>query len=206
MARHQAFEASPPPLKALVVARALKVEVVPRAHLGDHPLEEGPLLLFALAVRPLGRAHGPGDGGVEDQRLHTLRVAGGEHHGCGSSPRPAVDRPAGAAGGIHHGPDVIGLKLQDRWLIASVRQADAAHVEQDEARERCQPLEVADPGRPLPHDLEVRPYPRCIDQVDGAFPDHLEGDVNVVVDGVPDGPVHGSRGYSEQMCMGEGGG
>ncbi len=59
--------------------------------------------------------------------------------------------------------------------------------------QNCEPDEVARPGRPFPHDLEVRPDSRGIDEIDGPLADDLIGDVYVAVDGVADRPVHERR-------------
>ena len=61
----------------------------------------------------------------------------------------------------------------------AVGQPGAALVEEDQARERGEPLEEARAARLLPVQLEVGDEPGHEDQVDRAVADDLVGDVDV---------------------------
>ncbi len=159
-------------------------------HLAREPLEELPLLLRGPAVRPIGRPHGLRRRRVEDERAGALRVRRGEQQHHRRRACPAEDGCGLRAGRIHDRTDVVHLQLDDRRLGTAVGEPDPAHVEQDQPRERRQPVEVPRPCRPLPHDLEVGPDPRAVHEVDRSVADHLVRDVHAVMDGVVDCLLH----------------
>ena len=83
------FEARPPLLEPLVVARSLDIEVVSGSHLAGESLVEAPLLVLGPAEGPIRRPDGLCRGRIEDERADALRVR------CCAPPKiAAVSEPA----------------------------------------------------------------------------------------------------------------
>ena len=162
----------------------------------DHPLRVlppvgGDELGGGLAKRLRGR--GPGIVGrlggaphraVEHQSSHALGVSGREQ----DAHRPALGdpekgRPLGPRG-VHDRPDVVDPQLERRHLGDGVRQPGAALVEDDQARERAEPLEEASERRRLPLEFEMGGEAEDEDHVDRPVADDLVGDRGVAGLGV----------------------
>ncbi len=130
------------------------------------------------------RLRGAPHGAVEHQSGHALGMSGREQ----DAHRPALGdpeqgRPLGP-GGVHDRPDVVDPLLERRHLGDGVGQPGAALVEDDQARERAEPLEEASERRRLPLELEVGGEAEHEDQVDRPVADDLVGDRGVAGLGV----------------------
>ena len=102
---------------------------------------------------------------VEDQRVGPLRVGGGEEDRDANALVGREERRAFDAGVVHDGADVVHPGLERRHVPQSVGQAHAALVEHRDARERREPLRVADEQRLVPDRGEVRQAAAHHDQV-----------------------------------------
>ena len=121
---------------------------------------------------------------VEDQRGHALRVGGREQ----DAHRPALGDPeqrrALGSGGVHDRPHVVDPLLESRRLRDRVGQPGAALVEDDQARERGEPLEEVGERGHVPEELEVGGEAEHQDEVDRPVADDLVGDRGVAGPGV----------------------
>ena len=97
---------------------------------------------------------------------------------------PEERRPLGA-GGVHHRPHVVDPLLQGRHLGDRVGQSVAALVEEDQARERAEPLQEVSHRRRLPLELEVGGEAEDEDQVDRPIAHDLVGDRGIAGLGIP---------------------
>jgi hypothetical protein len=114
----------------------------------------------------------------EDESGRPLGVCCREDH---REWRPFADtHEDGALGAdrVHDGADVVH-PLLERAHGCVVREAHAALVEEDQAREAREPLHEAAVARFFPVGLEVREPAHDEDEVDVARPKHLVGDVDV---------------------------
>ena len=162
----------------------------------DHPLRVLPPVggdelggglakrLSGRGPRVVGRLGRAPHRAVEHQRGDALGVGGREQ----DAHRPALGdpeqgRPLGP-GGVHDRPDVVDPLLEGRHLGDRVGQPGAALVEEDQARERAEPLEEASERRRLPLELEVGGEAEDEDQVDRPVADDLVGDRGVAGLGV----------------------
>jgi hypothetical protein len=93
------------------------------------------LLVLGPAEGPIRRPDGLCRGRIEDERADALRVRCCEQQHHRGRACPAEDRRRFRAGGIHDGPNVVHLQLDDRRYGTSIGEPDPAHVEQDEPRE-----------------------------------------------------------------------
>ena len=128
-----------------------------------------------------GRAVRRGVAAVDDQRARPLGIGRGEQRAIGPpSDTPNERRPLGADG-VHHGPHVVHPLLERRQSLDRHRigQPGAALVEEDQPRERREPLggTARTPARPRSARC-ARPSPDE-HQVDRSVADDLVGDVDV---------------------------
>ena len=157
----------------------------------DHPLrllppvgrdELGGRLAKRLCGRGpgvVGRLGGAPHGAVEHQRRDALGVGGREQDAHRAAlGDPEERRPLGS-GGVHDSPDVVAPLLEGGRLDDRVGQPAAALVEDDQARERAEPLEEASHRRRLPLELEVGGEAEDENQVDRPVADDLVGDRGV---------------------------
>jgi hypothetical protein len=70
-------------------------------------------------------------------------VRGSEQRAHRPALRDPEERRAFAPRGIHHGPHIVDPLLEGRHLADRVGEAGAALVEDDQARERADPVEEA---------------------------------------------------------------
>ena len=117
-------------------------------------------------------------GSVEHETRDPLRIPGGEHQGQLSAFRPAVDRRSTRSGRIHHRQQVAD-PLFDRLVGDAIREALAALVEHDHAREGGEPFQQILVGGQLPVELHVRHGARHEYDVPRAVPEDAVRDVNV---------------------------
>jgi hypothetical protein len=106
-------------------------------------------------------------------------VCGGEQH----AHRPALGdpeqrRPFGSRG-VHHRPDIVDPLLEGRHLADGIGEPGAALVEDDQARERADPIEEASKRKRLPLEFEVRGEAKDEDDVELPVADDLIGDRGV---------------------------
>ena len=97
---------------------------------------------------------------------------------------PEERRPLGPRG-VHDRPDVVDPQLQGRHLGDGVGQPVAALVEDDQARERAEPLQEVSQRRRLPLELEVGGEAEDEDQVDRPIAHDLVGDRGIAGLGIP---------------------
>ena len=153
-------------------------------------------LLHRLPGREVRRRGHARPGVLEDERDHALRI-GGREHGRKLTPRRAGAEQGGAlrAGVVHHRTEVVHTCLERGQVAGSVREAGPALVEQDQARERREPVAEVNEDR-------LFPGPDQVDQegheqhVHGPVTDHLVRDAHVPAAGVADlgcVEVHGGK-------------
>jgi hypothetical protein len=133
----------------------------------------------------VGRLRGAPHGAVQHQGSHALGVSGREQHAHRAALRDPKERRPLGSGGVHHRPDVVNPELEGRHLGDGVGQPVAALVEDDQARERGEPLEEASLRGRLPLELEVGGEAENEDQVDWPVADDLVGNRGVAGLGVP---------------------
>ena len=138
-----------------------------------------------------GRPGGPREGGIENEGAHAVGVGGGEHGRHRAALERADDRDALRADGIHHGDQIVHLVLERRGAEERVREARAAPVEGDEAREARDPPHHAHERALGPEVLDLRDPGRNPHQVDGSVSLHDVGDVQVAALGVAGHGRHG---------------
>ena len=80
---------------------------------------------------------------------------------------------------VDHRLEIVDLLLQGRRPGDPVGHATPAALEQDQPRERREPLEQEREGRQLPEQLDVRHIGRNEDDVERPFTGHLEGDLQI---------------------------
>jgi hypothetical protein len=124
--------------------------------------------LGGVAVRSVIVAQVAGKGTVEHQGARALRIGRREEHAHRSALGDAEEGGALRAGGVHHRPHVVHPFLQPGKLGDPIRQACAAAVEEDQAREGRQPAEERGEGRVLPRLLDVRHPSRHQHQIERA--------------------------------------
>ena len=88
------------------------------------------------------------------------------------------------ASGVHDRAHIVHALLDGRIAANAVRQSSAPLVEDDDARERPEPLEARSHPRVLPVHLNVRDPPWDIHEVERAIAKYLIGDVHVAAVGV----------------------
>ena len=116
---------------------------------------------------------------VEHESSHTIGVRGREHHAHRTALGDAEKGRSLGCSGIHDRPNVVDSLLEGRHLGNGVGQPGPALVEDDQARERADPLEEASERRRLPLELEMGGEAKHDDQIDWSLADHLVGDRGV---------------------------
>jgi hypothetical protein len=96
----------------------------------------------------------------------------------------AHDRGPLTPRGIHDRQHVIHLLLEGRHAGDRVREAGAAPIEGEHAREAGHPIDEGLDRGLLGENLELADPGGHIDQIDGAFPNRRVGDVEVATLGV----------------------
>ena len=123
----------------------------------------------------VGHFGGAPHGAVEHQGRYALGMGGREEDAHRATlGDPEEGRPL-RAGGVHDRPDVVDPQLQGRRLGDGIGQPGAALVEDDQSRERGEPLEEASLRGRLPLELEVGGEAEDEDEVDRPIADDLVG-------------------------------
>jgi hypothetical protein len=112
-------------------------------------------------------------------------VHGREEQAHGATLGDTEDRDSLGSDSFEHRLEVRHPLFQRRHGGDGIRQTDAALVPKDEPGEHRQPGENLLPGRVLPEPLDVRDKTRDEDKIDRPLSDHLVGDVEVAIAGVP---------------------
>ena len=115
----------------------------------------------------------------EHQRHRALRVGRGKQHAHRAALGDSDQRGTTHADRVHDGAHIVHAFFQRRKVLHRHRigHAGSAFVEQDQARKRRQPREVAAQLRVVPDILQVRDKARHQHHVQRPLPDHLVRDV-----------------------------
>ena len=153
-----------------------------------HPARPVPLDVLVGSLPLLGRRRprvvaapdALGEAAERAQRVRPLRVRRREQDAHVAALRGAEHRRSLRADRVHHGSHVVHPLLERRQVTLRdrIRHPGAALVEEDEARERGEPLEAVDEARKLPRQLDVRHPPRDVHEVGRSLADHLKRDVH----------------------------
>ena len=131
------------------------------------------------APRIVGRPRSPRVRRRENERRRPLRERRGEERADRAALGTAEQRCPLRAGGVHHGEDVVHHLLVGADLEDPVGEPRAAPVEDDQARERRDPVEERLVRRPPLVLLEVRHVARREDEIDRPVAEHLVRDVEL---------------------------
>ena len=104
----------------------------------------------------------------------------GEERGRRARLGRADDHGALRADRVHNHLQVVDAPLQYRYVGDAVRQAGAALVEEDQPRERREPLEEVRGRGLFPPELDVRDEARDEDEIAPCVAERLVRDVDVV--------------------------
>jgi hypothetical protein len=138
-----------------------------------------------ILFEPLPRERGvPSEGTIQHQRPSTLGIGCGEQQAHRSALGYAEQRCALRTGRVHHRAHVVHALFESRNSREPIRQAGAALVEQDQAREAGEAGKEFRVCRVLPGNVEVRDKARHINYVERPVADDLVGDVDVAAFGV----------------------
>jgi hypothetical protein len=125
------------------------------------------------AQRVVGRPLHPRERAPEDERGHTFRI-GRREQGCERSPfRDPDERGAIAAGGVHHGANVVHALFGAAEAECALRQTGAPLVERDHPGERREVAEELAEERRLPRQIGIRDESRHENEVDLTLAEHL---------------------------------
>jgi len=121
-----------------------------------------------------------------DERNRPRRIRGCEEHGHAPALRVAEESCPLRSDRFENGPDVIHALLERRQLVVPepVGESGTALVEENQARERAEPVEEMRHPGVFPHCLDVRHPAGHEDEIDRAVSHDLIRDVQVATAGV----------------------
>ena len=129
--------------------------------------------------REFGRSDEPRRRVHEHEPRGAVRIGGGEKDAEQATiAEPEQHRSLGT-GGVHHHANVVHPRLQRLPTDETIRHAGTALVEDDQPRDRRQPVQKPRVRRALPGKLDVMRHARDPDEIQSTIADNLVGNVDV---------------------------